>query len=236
MIHADRAPRQETTADRNMGMDLLAPPLPDMPTPVTLPSHGAALHGTGNCKPCAWFWKPQGCSNGQECLHCHMCPEGEIKARKQAKMNIARSSVFMSQASSIGMPQVSPVLMPPPGLAASQMDDFCSCEPLATQAQDELAIQLGDDRSTAAASSDEEKLLHDREPLSGLSLHPVHLLPSRGSALQGSGMCRPCGWFWKPQGCSNGWECCHCHSFPPDEIKERKQQKAAAMRMGALQH
>ena len=24
-----------------------------------LASVGSALHGTGNCKPCAWFWKPQ---------------------------------------------------------------------------------------------------------------------------------------------------------------------------------
>jgi hypothetical protein len=26
---------------------------------VSLPSVGSILHGTGTCKPCAWFWKPQ---------------------------------------------------------------------------------------------------------------------------------------------------------------------------------
>merc|ERR1711865_331215 len=68
-------------------MTAWVPPPPGLSTPLTLPSRGAALHGTGTCKPCAWFWKPQGCSNGQECCHCHACPEGEMKARKNAKMS-----------------------------------------------------------------------------------------------------------------------------------------------------
>lgn len=55
------------------------------PSPCKVPSRGSALHGTGHCRPCAWFWKAQGCQNAQECGHCHMCPEGEIKARKKAK-------------------------------------------------------------------------------------------------------------------------------------------------------
>lgn len=48
-------------------------------------SVGALLHGTGACKPCAWFWKDQGCHNGLECRHCHMCESGEMKARKRAR-------------------------------------------------------------------------------------------------------------------------------------------------------
>merc|ERR1712060_1007178 len=49
------------------------------------PSKGSALHLSGQCKPCAWFWKPQGCQNGKHCEHCHLCPEGELKERKKAK-------------------------------------------------------------------------------------------------------------------------------------------------------
>ena len=26
-------------------------------------------------RPCAWFHKPAGCSNGDACAHCHLCPE-----------------------------------------------------------------------------------------------------------------------------------------------------------------
>lgn len=52
-----------------------------------LPSVGSAAHGTGECRPCAWFWKEGGCKNGQECRHCHLCPEGEIRQRKKLKQD-----------------------------------------------------------------------------------------------------------------------------------------------------
>merc|ERR1712032_444390 len=42
-------------------------------------------HGTGICRPCAFFWKARGCVNGQECRHCHLCPDGEIQARRKMK-------------------------------------------------------------------------------------------------------------------------------------------------------
>eukprot|EP00929_Paragymnodinium_shiwhaense_P095161 TRINITY_DN5611_c0_g1_i2.p1 TRINITY_DN5611_c0_g1~~TRINITY_DN5611_c0_g1_i2.p1 ORF type:complete len:241 (-),score=39.85 TRINITY_DN5611_c0_g1_i2:169-891(-) len=48
-------------------------------------SVGSALHGTGECRPCAWFWKQQGCFNAADCRHCHLCPKTEIKARRKAK-------------------------------------------------------------------------------------------------------------------------------------------------------
>ncbi|CAK0878927.1 unnamed protein product, partial [Prorocentrum cordatum] len=50
-----------------------------------MPSLGSTLHGTGTCRPCAWFHKPGGCQNAQKCAHCHLCPEGELKNRKRAK-------------------------------------------------------------------------------------------------------------------------------------------------------
>lgn len=49
------------------------------------PSKGSVLHALGQCKPCAWFWKPDGCRNDQNCKHCHLCPEGELKERKKAR-------------------------------------------------------------------------------------------------------------------------------------------------------
>jgi len=71
----------------------LAPQLagPEAPTPARgLPSVGAALHSTGNCKPCAWFWKPEGCRWGLECGHCHLCPVGELRRRKKEKQAEAK--------------------------------------------------------------------------------------------------------------------------------------------------
>lgn len=49
-------------------------------------SMGSAEHDEGKCRPCAWFWKPQGCRNAEECRHCHACGPGELKARKQRKV------------------------------------------------------------------------------------------------------------------------------------------------------
>jgi len=56
------------------------------------PSQGSDTHGTGECRPCAWFWKPQGCANGFDCRHCHMCPEGELKNRKKDKVYQMRTT------------------------------------------------------------------------------------------------------------------------------------------------
>jgi hypothetical protein len=55
-----------------------------------LPSPGSALHGNGNCNPCAWYYKPKGCMNGKICSYCHLCPEGELKNRKKAKVTAMR--------------------------------------------------------------------------------------------------------------------------------------------------
>merc|ERR1711933_678201 len=55
-------------------------------------SIGSEMHGIGDCKPCAWFWRPQGCSNGAECRHCHMCDQSQFKIRKKAKVAELRSS------------------------------------------------------------------------------------------------------------------------------------------------
>jgi hypothetical protein len=48
-------------------------------------SRGALLHRAGMCKPCGWFWKPQGCKSGQDCCHCHLCPSGTLKARRKGR-------------------------------------------------------------------------------------------------------------------------------------------------------
>ena len=61
---------------------------------------GSALHSS-QCRPCAWFWKEGGCKNGEQCRHCHLCPEGELRRRKKAKqeeMRTLRGQTFASSA------------------------------------------------------------------------------------------------------------------------------------------
>jgi hypothetical protein len=70
--------------------------------PPNTPSHGSQAHAAGNCKPCAWFWKPSGCQNSQECRYCHICNESELKARKKTKhaaMRLGLVTPKMTQAS-----------------------------------------------------------------------------------------------------------------------------------------
>eukprot|EP00933_Yihiella_yeosuensis_P072477 TRINITY_DN80868_c0_g1_i1.p1 TRINITY_DN80868_c0_g1~~TRINITY_DN80868_c0_g1_i1.p1 ORF type:complete len:289 (+),score=45.69 TRINITY_DN80868_c0_g1_i1:94-867(+) len=62
----------------------------------SFPSKGAELHGTGQCKPCAWLWKPKGCQNAKDCNYCHLCPEGEMKIRKKAKIAAIRMGLLPS--------------------------------------------------------------------------------------------------------------------------------------------
>eukprot|EP00434_Breviolum_minutum_P018227 symbB.v1.2.016079.t1/scaffold1216.1/size131131/5 len=54
-----------------------------------MPSVGSFWHPR-RCKPCAWFWKPGSCHNGAKCLHCHLCPEGELQRRKKLHKTLAK--------------------------------------------------------------------------------------------------------------------------------------------------
>jgi hypothetical protein len=62
------------------------------------PSVGSTFHASGTCRPCAWFWKHQGCSNGKQCRHCHLCPQGEIKRRRKTKFVAMRNEKIASAA------------------------------------------------------------------------------------------------------------------------------------------
>lgn len=71
--------------------------------PDGLPSVGSAEHGSGRCHPCAWFWKPgRGCQEGANCDYCHLCPEGELKARKKAKVVAMRAGARETSSCKVG--------------------------------------------------------------------------------------------------------------------------------------
>lgn len=55
-------------------------------------SEGAAKHGTGSCRPCAWNWKPSGCHKGSSCEFCHMCEENALRERKQERLKILKDA------------------------------------------------------------------------------------------------------------------------------------------------
>lgn len=48
----------------------------------SVPSRGSSSHADGTCRPCAWFHKPDGCRNAQDCPYCHLCP---ANAKRKSK-------------------------------------------------------------------------------------------------------------------------------------------------------
>jgi len=194
-----------------------------------VPSVGSELHGTGDCKPCAWFWKSQGCQNGRECLHCHLCPKSEVKAKKKMRARdrkVAQLEEEAAEAVASGLfrppPGLTPFcapLQPPPGLIAEepQAERIKLFIPL--DAGSEATTEEGSLVASEPGSPESEQKEADTEDMAGVSV---------GSALHLSGRCKPCAWFWKPQGCEHGADCLHCHLCPQGEVKRRKKQKKAA--------
>lgn len=235
------------------------PPTSQVPPPpglhaeaaLPLPFVGSAVHDNGKCKPYAWFWKPQGCQNGQLCLHCHLCPAGEHKACRKTRLAALSIEIVSTDVSAnsdllplrgvsdapsspggAGRSAVERSLPPsragdlPPGLMMGAPPDLstdalshrrpCALPGLATDAPPRLQANapLGLTSGLRFGSA------LDAPP--GLGDVDLIALPSFGSAGHAAGTCRPCAWFWKPQGCNNGQLCCHCHLCPAGEHKTRR--------------
>jgi len=197
-----------------------------------LQSVGSALHGSGSCKPCAWFYKREGCANGAECRHCHLCPMEEIRRRRKAS-GLARRR----KCSSASLDE-SPLVAPTAGGFERSVSGFSTVPSTSSslsnldisQSVTSWKLEVKNTFVHLADSSDEEA------PFGRCKTEPTHSalrspalvslsstdacttmpespskFPSIGSALHGSGSCKPCAWFWKPSGCSNGSDCRHCH-------------------------
>lgn len=55
-------------------------------------SKGSALHASGQCKPCAWSWRPGGCSKGYNCIFCHSCDaEAHYQYKKENVAGLKRN-------------------------------------------------------------------------------------------------------------------------------------------------
>lgn len=180
---------------------------PQIPALPELLSMGSAMHGSGMCRPCAWFWKPMGCRNGQECRHCHACPADELKVRKKAKVTLLRGEALTDTlAGNSG------------SVAPQHFDTVSEC--------------IGTVAACAMAAEPEEATELKAHGPPGLQTEQPAAaeLLSRGSALHGTGECQPCAWFWKPQGCLNGEDCRRCHACPEGEVKLRRKAKVLAIR------
>lgn len=166
-------------------------------TSQSLPSIGSQEHGTGTCRPCAWFYKPDSCKNGRECRHCHLCPEGEIKSRKKTKLTTMR---------------------------ISKIDGGCEQQTTDVDQQGSDSRETGEGNTEKASALTPPPGLASLPTDQGLA-KPDGPMPSVGAEKHDLGECKPCAWFWKPGSCSNGKDCKHCHLCPEGELKSRKRLK-----------
>lgn len=168
------------------GSNLVSPP--GLFAPPGTPSHGSTLHGTGNCRPCAWFWKPRGCQNAEDCGHCHLCPEGEIKNRKKSKLTIMRLGLATPTSAtggadcfesvgplSFGLSPLIPGMEPLPGMEPSPPCSPWLSSDAAFAPYPELestnasgseqgslnSLGCGGERLTASPSTERESAVHD---------------------------------------------------------------------------
>lgn len=86
---------------------LLGEPLLGSPENPTVGSSG---HAAGTCKPCAFAWKSEGCSNGVQCPYCHLCDAGEKKRRQKEK----KAAIKAHQANVPAPQQMQPARVMPP--------------------------------------------------------------------------------------------------------------------------
>jgi len=188
-----------------------------------VPSVGSLQHGSGDCKPCAWFWKSQGCQNGRDCMHCHLCPKTEVKARKKLKTKI-RKDMEANMVNLWPPPGLEPLACEPPS-QVSLAPSFAASLNMSEKSQEP---QYNADKSSTAVTAAISIVTED-EVLGSSALGRLADF-SVGSVQHSSGLCKPCSWYWKPEGCHNGRECLHCHLCPKNEVKARKKLNAKICR------
>lgn len=107
-------------------------PLPPHVTPLERRkpelSLGSAEHEGGECRPCAWFWRPQGCQNGEACRHCHLCLQGEVKVRRKSKLVMLRKQGRAAQKDAQQQKQQQQKEGKPPVEQQQQSEEKCSLQ------------------------------------------------------------------------------------------------------------
>lgn len=181
-----------------------------------MPNIGSALHwNDGRCDPCAWYWKPGGCRNGQSCTRCHLCPPGALKERRKAKLSAALAARRRGEAEAAPRPSSEGGLL-------SELSTSEGSESGAESENTNVSTLLD-----CGASLTAELPTADDTGKCGESFDLLAVPPSEGSALHEAGKCEPCSWFWKPQGCRWGQNCVRCHLCPEGETKARRKKKMA---------
>jgi hypothetical protein len=60
-------------------------------TPLA-PTLGSLTHNMGQCKPCAFVFKEDGCQSGIQCKFCHLCDQGEKRRRMKERKEVRKTA------------------------------------------------------------------------------------------------------------------------------------------------
>lgn len=82
----ERAPKPATVLELAGILDVK--PLLGSPE---MPTVGSTQHHLGECRPCAFFWKPGSCWNGVDCMHCHLCDRGAKKRSQKERKTLLKT-------------------------------------------------------------------------------------------------------------------------------------------------
>jgi len=241
-----RSTQDETISDQDLaGNDDIA-----TGTSISSTSSALAKHAAKECRPCAWFYKPGGCRNGTECKHCHLCPEGELQARRNSKVALMRATNRDNNEQHRRQQWQDPLKH----VQATRLKPLVD-----TQTTPQTSLNLLD--LAADAGVIKSKILLESIPSTPRVLQPSPflfsaaavvrqvaadvpepppgisqlqgMLVSRGSVNHAAGTCKPCAWFYKPQGCMHGADCFYCHTCPEGEIKTRRKAKGLTLKAHA---
>lgn len=56
------------------------------------PTLGSLTHAMGQCKPCAFVFKEDGCQSGIQCKFCHLCDQGEKRRRMKERKEVRKAA------------------------------------------------------------------------------------------------------------------------------------------------
>lgn len=55
------------------------------------------LHDSGNCRPCAYLYRPTGCHLGDACMFCHLCDPKQLSEACNAKKALTKARLLKAR-------------------------------------------------------------------------------------------------------------------------------------------
>lgn len=170
------------------------------------------------CKPCSFFWKEKGCSQGNKCVFCHLCPRGATLAKRKASRQLGKQQKEQPSHSSDG------------SSAPSEDDKVVGGAPLkaitaAAPAPKQKSAESLEREARIQANFAKYEGMTDEELIAALPKDEAGNVTSIGAVLHASNLCGACTFlhFSKDKTCKLGMRCNFCHL--PHPARDRRSNR-----------